>query len=162
RDQAHRASVHRVSKSDCSAFRTRSYLGRHVGGVRMTLKFTKWNKGSINKAGLYEDMRLDHYHSRDVCDGISISSSGLRRIFNESPAHYWVNSVYNKNRIVEELSREIVIGRAMHHLVLAEPYFSNIFTPAPAQVPDAKNVLVEWSLRTSYAKEWMAARQREG
>lgn len=126
------------------------------------LKFTKWSGGSIGTPGLYEDMTLDHYHSRDVCDGISISSSGLRTIFNESPAHYWVTSVYNKERIAEEPSREMIIGRAMHHLTMGEANFAKVFRRAPTQVPDAKNVLVEWSLRTNYAKEWMDQRKREG
>jgi hypothetical protein len=107
-------------------------------------------------------MTLESYHSRDVCDGISISSSGLRTLFNESPAHYWVNSVYNKERIEKETSREMIVGRAMHHLMMGEPYFAEKFRTAPAEVPDGKNVLVPWSLRTNYAKEWMDQRRREG
>jgi hypothetical protein len=126
------------------------------------LKFTKWSGGSVGRPGLYEDMRLDHYHGRDVCDGVSISSSGLRTIFNESPAHYWCGSVYNKERIEEEPSREMVIGRAMHHLMLGEPYFAEIFRRAPTEVPDAKGVLKPWSLQLNYAKEWRDARKREG
>jgi hypothetical protein len=126
------------------------------------LKFSKWTGGSIGRPGIYSDLTLEHYHSRDVCDGVSISSSGLRTIFSESPAHYWVSSVYNKDRIEEEPSREMIIGRAMHHLMLGEPYFAQVFRRAPTMVPDAKNVLQPWSLRTNYAKEWMDARRREG
>jgi PDDEXK-like domain of unknown function (DUF3799) len=126
------------------------------------LKFTKWSGGSIGVPGLYEDMKLETYHGRDVCDGISISSSGLRTIFNESPAHYWATSVYNRERIEEELSREMIIGRAMHHLMFGEPDFARLFRRAPAEVPDAKGVLVPWSRRTNYAKEWCDARKREG
>ena len=126
------------------------------------LRFIKWADGSIGKPGLYSDMTLEQYHSRDVCDGVSISSSGLRTIFNESPAHYWASSVYNKDRIEQEESREMVIGRAMHHLMLGEAYFAQVFRRAPTEVPDAKNVLQPWSLRTNYAKEWMDARRREG
>lgn len=126
------------------------------------LKFIKWNGGSIGRPGLYENMPIDHYHSRSVCDGVSISSSGLRTIFNESPAHYWSTSVYNAERVEEELSREMIIGRAMHHLMMGESYFAEVFRKAPDEVPDAKNVLVPWSLRTNYAREWMDARRREG
>jgi hypothetical protein len=126
------------------------------------LKFSKWNGGSVGVGGLYENMTLEHYHSRDVCDGISISSSGLRTIFNDSPAHYWARSVYNKDRVEKEPSREMTIGRAMHHLMMGESYFAEVFRSAPAQVPDAKGNLCDWSLRTNYAKEWMDARRREG
>ena len=52
------------------------------------LKFTTWTGGSIGKPGLYADMTLEQYHSRNVCDGISISSSGLRTIFNESTSAF--------------------------------------------------------------------------
>jgi PDDEXK-like domain of unknown function (DUF3799) len=128
----------------------------------MTLKFTQWNGGSIGVPGLYENMTIDQYHSRDVCDGISISSSGLRKLFNQSPAHYWATSVYNKERVEDEESRAMVIGRAAHHLCFAEPYFAEVFRKAPDEVPDKKGVLQPWSLRTDYAREWMDARHREG
>lgn len=128
----------------------------------MELKFTKWSGGSIGKPGVYSDMPLETYHGPDVCDGISISSSGLRTIFNKSPAHYWVSSVYNKERIEQEPSREMVIGRASHHLMLGESYFAEIFRAAPREVPDAKGNLTPWSLRTNYARAWMDARRQEG
>jgi hypothetical protein len=127
-----------------------------------SLKFTKWTGGSIGRQGLYSDLTLEQYHSRDVCDGVSISSSGLRTIFNESPAHYWAGSVYNRDRIEDESSREMIMGRAMHHLMLGEPYFAEVFRRAPDEVPDSKNVLTPWSMRTNYAKQWVDARRREG
>lgn len=126
------------------------------------LKFIDWAGGSVGKAGIYKDMPLEHYHSRDVCDGVSISSSGLRKLFNESPAHYWATSVYNKERIEEEPSREMIIGRAMHHLIMGEADFARVFRKAPDEVPDAKGVLKPWSLQLGYAKEWVDARKREG
>ena len=126
------------------------------------LKFTKWSKGSIGVNGLYEDMPIEHYHSRDVCDGISISSSGLRKLFNESPAHYWCSSPYNKDRVEEEVSRAMIIGRATHHLMMGEADFARVFRKAPDEVPDSKGVLKPWALTFNYAKEWKEAREREG
>ena len=67
-----------------------------------TLKFTKWDGGSIGRPGLYENMTLESYHSRDVCDGVSISSSGLRKI-SRSPAHYWVG--FHTTRIASSRRR---------------------------------------------------------
>lgn len=128
----------------------------------MSLKFTKWTGGSVGKPGLYENLTLEAYHARDVCDGISISSSGLRTIFHRSPAHYWVDSVYNKNRIEDEPSREMIIGRATHHLMMGEPYFAELFRAAPTEVPNSKGVLTPWSLRTNYAKNWVDEQRRAG
>jgi len=128
------------------------------------LKFLKWTGGSIGQSGLYEGMPLERYHSAGCCDGISVSSSVLRRIFNQSPAHYWATSVYNPKRVEEdeEISRGMVLGRAMHHLMLGEPAFAALFRKAPDEVPDRNGTLVPWSLRTKYAKEWCDARRREG
>lgn len=127
------------------------------------LKFTKWTGGSIGRPGLYSDLPIETYHGANICDGVSISSSGLRKIFNKSPAHYWASSVYNDNAEEDEDEKRIlVLGRAMHHLMLGERYFAEQFRVAPSEVPDKKNNLVPWSLRTDYAKEWMDARKREG
>jgi hypothetical protein len=128
----------------------------------MALKLLKWTGGSIVIPGLYSNMPMTRYHSTGVCDGVSISSSGLRKIFIQSPAHYWDTSVYNDKRAEDDPSREMIVGRAMHHLMLGESYFAELFRAAPPEVPDAKGVLKPWSLTLNYAKEWQDARRREG
>src|SRR5262245_28398644 len=125
RPTAHRAEGRRYPSPEQKA-------GREEGQeMKEPLKFTRWNGGSIGRSGLYENLTLEQYHSRDVCDGISISSSALRTIFSESPAHYWAGSVYNRDRVEDEPSRAMIIGRATHHLMMGEPYFAEVFRRAP-------------------------------
>lgn len=126
------------------------------------MKSIEWTGGPITKPGVYSNMPLDRYHTKSVCDSLSISSSGLRKIFHESPAHYWCTSPHNRLHAPEEPPRHFVIGRAMHHLVMGEPYFAKIFRVAPPEVRRVDNTLVAWSLRTNEAKAWVDARRREG
>lgn len=126
------------------------------------LKSVEWKEGPITKPGVYSNMPLNKYHSPDVCDGVSVSSSALRKIALESPAHYWCRSPYNPNRVEEEPQRHFVLGRATHHLILGEAYFAKIFRVAPPEVRRTDGTLVAWSLRTNEAKNWMAAEKRRG
>src|SRR5262245_48977134 len=122
-----------------------------------------WNGEVITEPGIYSNMPLDHYHRADVCAGISISSSGLRKIMLESPAHFWCRAPQNPNRIRgEELPRAFAVGRAMHHLALGEQYFSAIFRRAPTEVYTANGEPRPWSLTTKMAKEWKAATEQQG
>ena len=107
----------------------------------------------ISEAGIWSDVPMDKYHGPDLCDGPSISSSGLRTIFNESLAHYWVTSPYNPERIEEEEKEAFILGRAAHHLLLGEAAFAKHFVIRPDK----------WdSWRTNAAKEWRAAKLLEG
>jgi len=126
----------------------------------------EWQPGEIVvRSGIYSNMPLDRYHRGDVCNGPSISSSGLRRIYNATPAHYWCESPLNPKRIVakEKITpRHFVIGRAAHHLFFGEAAFNRLFIAAPPRVPDHTGQLKDFSLRLKYAKEWVLARQRQG
>lgn len=105
----------------------------------------------ITENGCYS-LSLDAYHAQP-CDGPSISSSGLRKIFRESPAHYWVTSSLNPDRIEEPESAAFVLGRAAHHLLLGEDDFSTLFIARPAK----------WdSWRTNDAKAWREEQEDEG
>jgi hypothetical protein len=126
------------------------------------MKSIEWTGGRISRAGVYSNMPLDRYHTKDVCESLSISSSGLRKIFHESPAHYWCTSPHNDDRIEEEPQRHFILGRAMHHLIMGEPYFAKIFRVAPPEVRRVDGTLVPWSLRTNEAKAWMDAERRRG
>ncbi len=82
----------------------------------------------INVAGLYPDLPIDEYHS-DCCDGVSISSSGLKRIL-DCPARYWAESYYNPARVVKT-TKALDFGKAAHALVLGEPEFAAHFIISP-------------------------------
>lgn len=101
----------------------------------------------ITVPGIYSGVPMMTYHGPGLCDGPSISSSGLRKIFNDSPAHYWVTSPYNPNRIDEDDKQAFIFGRAAHHTLLGEASFKNHFAVRPEK----------WdSWRTNDAKAWKA------
>jgi PDDEXK-like domain of unknown function (DUF3799) len=121
-----------------------------------------WKGGPIIEPGIYSNMTLDHYHSAKVCRAPAISSSGLRRIFNESPAHYWCESPYNSKRIVEDTPRHFALGRAMHHLAMGQDAFDKEFAVTPEFTKDAQGRQVKWSLRTNHAKAWVEVCKARG
>lgn len=121
-----------------------------------------WKGGPIVEPGIYSNIPLDHYHSAKITRSPAISSSGLRAIFNESPAHYWVKSPYNAKRIDEPVPRHFALGRAMHHLAMGEASFNKVFEVTPAKTRDAKGNSVPWSLRTNHAKAWVEACEKTG
>lgn len=85
----------------------------------------------ITKQGVY-DIDIDAYHGDpNLCDGPSISSSGLRTILNECPARYFAFSPYNPNPFPNESKKALDIGRAAHCLVLGEPEFNRHFVICP-------------------------------
>lgn len=106
-------------------------------------------------------LEMAQYHS-DICAAPSISSSGLRTIWSESPAHYFEESPYNPGRFEvrqidgaeclvprEEDDRpHFSLGRAAHHLLfLGRKGFDAEFVVRPSKWRD-------W--RTNDAKEWKA------
>jgi PDDEXK-like domain of unknown function (DUF3799) len=97
----------------------------------------KWNGKPIDMPGIYSGIPIEIYHSDIAVADVSISSTGLRAIFNPtadhatSPAHYWVNSPYNSNRIEKKETESIILGRAAHHLIFGEKKFKETFAIRP-------------------------------
>lgn len=123
----------------------------------------------ITKPGVY-DLTMDAYHGQP-CDGPSISSGGLRTIWNKSPAHFWHESRMNpanwEDRPIEEGSVEtervfihdgdrphFALGRAAHHLLfLGRKGFDAEYAVRPEKWKD-------W--RTDAAKSWRAEQIKAG
>jgi hypothetical protein len=111
----------------------------------------QWTGEKITEPGCYL-MPIEAYHS-DCAAGPSISSSGLRQIEQESPAHYWAQSYLNPDREQEDDSEAFILGRAAHHLLLGEGSFAQKFCVRPA----------EWSdWRTKAAQQWRAEQKAAG
>ncbi len=108
--------------------------------------------GVITSPGCYVDLDIERYHGQ-CTDGPSISSSGLRTIFIDSPAHYWVGSHLNPNRADEPQSEALILGRAAHHLLLGEKEFGRLFVVRPDRFD---------SWRTAEAKTWKAEQEKAG
>ena len=113
----------------------------------------------ITEPGLY-DMPIEWYHS-DCCAGPSISSSGLRTIESESPAHYWCRSPLNPNREPQEDKAHFALGRAAHMLLLGEAGFAEQFVVRPDTYEDTKTGEVKpWNGNANACKAWLAGQTR--
>lgn len=100
--------------------------------------------GPIDRPGVY-DLTMERYHG-DVCAAPSISSSGLRTIWAQSPAHYFWTSPYNPNPPEREDRPHFSLGRAAHHLLfLGRKGFDDEFVTRPEKWSD-------W--RKPEAREW--------
>lgn len=85
----------------------------------------------ISENGVY-DIEIETYHNDPkLCEGPSISSSGLRTLMTETPAHFWAYSPLNPNRFPDESTKALDIGKAAHCLTLGEPEFAKYFVVSP-------------------------------
>lgn len=105
----------------------------------------------IGKPGVYR-LSLAEYHGQPT-SGPSISSSGLRRIFKQSPAHFWAHSSLNPDRVEDEETQALLLGRAAHHLLLGEDDFSTLFIARP-------DCWDSW--RSKDAKRWKEQQEADG
>lgn len=115
-------------------------------------EITKWYRGmAISEPGIYSGVPMHVYHSQKLCDGPSISSSGLRRIFNESPAHFHAYWDGNPEREDAPESAAFTLGRAAHHLLLGEDDFSTLFIGRPEEIGGKP-----WQGNRTECRTWLA------
>lgn len=117
----------------------------------------KWHHKSVAMPGIYSHMPISFYHSAAAAIEPSISSSGLRTIFRESPKHYWSRSPYNPDRIEEEETNSLILGRAAHHLLFGEADFRNLFTVRPATINGEA-----WHSNKIICKAWLRQQAAAG
>ena len=111
-----------------------------------------WNGQKITRPGVYSDIPLDTYHG-DICDGPSISSSGLRLIESRSLLHYFDQSYLNPDRAPPVQKTFFNLGKAVHHVCGGEVEFKKCFSVRPDK----------WdSWRTDAAKQWRALQYLDG
>jgi len=114
---------------------------------------TPWLGEVITDTAFISDMSMADYHGQP-CDGPSISSSGLRTIWSQSPAHYYLTSPLNPNREEEDERPHFTLGRAAHHLLLqGRKGFDEEYVTRPEKWKD-------W--RTDASKEWKAEQLKAG
>ena len=129
----------------------------------MKNKNIEWDGTPITKPGLYSKIPLEVYHSAEICDGPSVSSSGLRKIFNESPAHFYAEWSGNPDRLEAKEKAHFALGRAVHHLMLGEPFFAKLFAAQPLEYPDSKTgEMKPWSNLSNHAKAWKESMSNAG
>jgi hypothetical protein len=131
----------------------------------MNIKSIKWDSRRISKPGVYHSIPLASYHQWDICDHWSISSSGLRKIYGEetSPRHFYSEWDRNPQRVEKPTPRHFVVGRALHHLTLGEPFFAKLFCLQPDEIADPKTGQIHaWNGNRQICRDWTAARLKEG
>ena len=126
------------------------------------MKVIKWDGKPISKPGIYSGIPLDTYHQPDICDGPSVSSSILRTIIGESPAHFYCYWLGNKNHVEKETPRHFVVGRAAHHLFLGEKFFTEKFVVQPEDYEDENGAIKKWTYGAKACKEWRDIQERTG
>ena len=128
----------------------------------MTLQIIPWDGTPVIAPGAYSHVPIDVYHTSWTAEP-SISSSGLRTIFSESPAHYWDKSPYNPNREEKAQTEAMILGRAAHHLLLGEADFASQFAIRPEKYPDPKGGADKpWSGNATWCREWLAFKAEQG
>lgn len=97
-------------------------------------KVIEWDGTQITKPGIYSRVPINVYHSANICDGPSVSSGTLRTSFRQSLAHAYAEWPGNPDREEDDDEKaHFTIGRALHHLVLGEPFFARLFAVQPAK-----------------------------
>lgn len=134
----------------------------------MAVKQIKWSGEPVTAPCMISDLPLDTYHERaagkyaPLCDGPSISSSGLRTIFNKSPAHYWAESPMNPEGEDRTETAFLIKGRAAHHLLVGQANFAREFIIKPDTYTDDKGVEKKWTRAANICKGWEDAATQSG
>lgn len=73
----------------------------------------------ITQPGAYPDIPNEEYHRNvDLLPSPSLSSSGAKKLLNQSPLHFWFDSPMNPGRPPEADKAHFAIGKAAHDLIL--------------------------------------------
>lgn len=118
------------------------------------MKTIEWNGKPIVKPGIYSGIPIESYH-KQLCEAASVSSTDLRCLFSESPAHCYAQWPGNPQHERPEEKSHFILGRAVHHLFLGEKNFSKLFCVQPEEYPDKKTgVLKPWRYGADYTDNW--------
>jgi hypothetical protein len=125
------------------------------------MKTIQWDGKPISKPGIYAGIDIDLYHAAGICDSPSISSGGMRTIYNESPAHFFAEWRGNPKAVERKESRAFVIGRAAHHLHLGQDDFSSLFAIEPTEYEADKGEIKPWNNNAKECRAWTSKRKEE-
>ena len=119
----------------------------------------RWDGKPISAPGFYSHVPMSAYHSGKLCvGGPTLSSSGLRTIFHESEAHFFDRWPLNPDHEPQEENEAMILGRAVHHMLLGQPRFFSEFVIRPDELQDSKTgETVKWNGNRAACKNWLAA-----
>lgn len=116
----------------------------------------------ITKPGIYSGIHIDKYHSAGICDGPSVSSTGLRTCWSKSPAHFFHEWPCNPKFTPHTVTEPMTLGRAAHHLLLGEDDFSTQFIGRPPALRDQDGDLLPWNGHRKDCKRWLLEQAKAG
>lgn len=123
------------------------------------MKTIPWDGQRISAPGIYANIPLADYHRGDICDGPSLSSSGMRMLWARSPEHFWDKSPLNPDRDESNDDNDaFILGRAAHHLICGEIGFGNLFMIRPDKAPDGR----DWHGSNKSCIKWIADAKKSG
>ena len=130
------------------------------------MQIVQWNGKRVSRPGIYREipMRNDEgtgYHQACTVKP-SISSSGIRTIFSQSPAHYFATSYLNPNAEPDKESEPMLFGRAAHHLLLGEADFQKHFVIRPETYLDGEARSKPWNANSGTCKAWLKEAKASG
>jgi PDDEXK-like domain of unknown function (DUF3799) len=121
----------------------------------------QWEGEVITKPGMYKGIPLSAYHDQ-ICDGFSVSSSGLRTLVRQSPAHFYDQWSGNPNRTQRKDERHFLFGSAAHHLFLGQKGFGSLYKVEPTQYEADDGTMKPWNNNANACKDWhKTARQQK-
>ena len=101
------------------------------------ISLVEWDGKQITKPGIYLNIPISEYHGNpDLCDGPSISGSGIKVAGSrdKSPYDFWAFSHYNPNAYPAKTKKHFDIGAAVHLLTLKDEPFYDHFVEVPEEV----------------------------
>lgn len=116
-----------------------------------------WDGAAVAEAGAWANVPIDVYHGGRFIADPYVSSSGLRTLFSQSPAHYWTTSPRNPNRLVQSATAALTLGRATHHLIGGEDGFKRHFVVRPDEIGGAA-----WHGNRKECQRWLKAAEVAG
>jgi len=131
--------------------------------VVSSIKSIAWDGQRITSPGVYSGISLSDYHRGDICDGPSLSSSGLRLLW-KGAAYFWDKSHLNPLRDdADDDNENFVLGRATHHLICGEVGFANLFAIRPDKIADPGEAVAKpWHGNRKACRDWIKTQKRLG
>ncbi len=100
---------------------------------------------------------MEQYH-RQLTVTPSLSSSGGRKIDDESPAHFFAGSYLNPDAEPYKSSEAYIFGKAAHHLYTGEANFNEHFIEQLDKAPDGR----DWHHANLSCKKWLGEQALAG
>jgi len=127
------------------------------------MKIIKWNGKPITKPGVYSGIPIERYHSGDICDGPSVSSTDLRKCWFKSPKHFFDQWPGNPDSVRDPPTKQMSFGSVVHYLTLGESGFWKRYVQRPDTYRDLKTAEEKkWHASATPCVKWVESQTKSG